>query len=336
MGGAFDSRSLDKSSDLETLGPQVVAMTSTEAQVDCSQLSATLQVTIENANGDLRVCIESTLNLPVGSARYGESTTCTDASQFARPDNQWVYHSSTQSWSKIISPLSSQSPYVPGTYRFYALDALGRIGKSKLVTISRPGLADCRVSSAPQNPNTGATGVPSNGFDPSSDRGFLKGTWIPSGTTKYWVVDQSNSAGQGSVTYFPGCVNQLTGAWSCPSNLGPINLYGAGTMLSIRYRTLAKTPEGSVLSIGAGSGTSAIPTALAMTLSIRPGDFSSAVPSACRASGSAGTNPRMTFGAQACVLTPNQFYYLNIKTQESCRTEGTCRFIVNEPSEIAN
>lgn len=335
--GGFDSLTDSQGSNSQGgLGPDVQASASSDAQVDCSRSGASIQVSVAGTSGNILICTQYSYELPVGSPHYAESFSCGGAGGFSVPDSSWQFNSSSRAWSKTFSPISSYPSLLPGTYRFFAKDNQGLVGSSAQIRIARSGYANCTPSTSPPGGGgSGATGVPENGFDPGLDPGFLKGTWAPKGTTRFWVVDQSYPQIQGGFTYFPGCVNQVMGSWSCPSYLGGINLYKSGTILSIRYRTLDKTPASAKLVLSAGTG-SGIPAPLTITFTSRPGDFSSSVPSSCRSSGAMGMNPQITFASNACQTVPNHIYYLNVRTDSDCLSEGTCRFMAIEPAGIAN
>jgi len=176
----------------------------------------------------------------------------------------------------------------------------------------------------------------SHGSTGGADPGLFRGTWRPPGTTNTYVVDQSELNGHGSVTSFPGCVNQRSqvGSNYCgPSVQDPIAgvlTMAQGTTLAIRFLANPTIVAGQYFKLAGGDG-SGVPAAVEVSLSLTPADFNTNA--ACRKSSLPGHMPLIIVGPTACAINPQQLYYFNVRTTSSCGG-GTCRFKLLEPASM--
>ncbi|MBX7134735.1 MAG: hypothetical protein K1X67_18870 [Fimbriimonadaceae bacterium] len=175
----------------------------------------------------------------------------------------------------------------------------------------------------------------------ANDPGMFTGTWIPEGMTNVWVVDQSETSGGGTVTQIPGCANQKPQINGCTSSLVETKAgvtttvtLAQGHTMSVRFLSESTIPSGYFkLQSGTGAGT---PASVQFSLSQTPGDFTG--PAACnKVTTQAGLQPTISIGAtgSVCVVSPNTYYYLNVKTTSAC-DGATCKFKILEPAYMSN
>lgn len=129
------------------------ASTNSEAQTDCSNANAKYTSYLLNVDFDVKVCVEFVLDLPVGSARYGESRTCKSDSDYVTltNNNEWTYDQNERSWriKNGGSVFTRNSYFVPGNYRALAKNKTGDVTYSSFAYVGRPGYDNCNSNAQP-------------------------------------------------------------------------------------------------------------------------------------------------------------------------------------------
>lgn len=201
---------------------------------------------------------------------------------------------------------------------------------------------DSGTTSGTSTSGTSTSGTSTSGTSgAANDPGMFTGTWIPEGMTNVWVVDQSETSGGGTVTQIPGCANQKPQINGCTSALvetkGGVTTtvtLAQGNTMSVRFLSESTIPSGFFkLQSGTGAGT---PASVQFSLSQTPGDFTG--PAACnKVTTQSGLQPTISIGAtgSVCVVSPNTYYYLNVKTTSAC-DGATCKFKILEPAYMSN
>lgn len=102
---------------------------------------------VEGADSDIKLCAEYILDMPPGSARFGEKNLCNDPSKFGPPAEDWLYNADLRIWHTSDSALPNHPVWVPGTYYLVAMNRNGDIVKSPAIVIKRQNAANCWASS---------------------------------------------------------------------------------------------------------------------------------------------------------------------------------------------
>jgi hypothetical protein len=171
---------------------------------------------------------------------------------------------------------------------------------------------------------------------------MFTGTWIPEGMSNVWVVDQSEPQGGGSTTSIPSCANQKAQINGCTSTLVETKAgvtttvtLAQGNTMSIRFLSDPTITANQYFKLQSGDG-AGVPAAVQFSLSQTPADFTG--PAGCNKTSIAGGQPLIilaTSGTTSCVVSPNTYYYLNVKTTSTC-SGATCRFKILEPASMTN
>ena len=185
----------------------------------------------------------------------------------------------------------------------------------------------------------------------STDPGRWTGTWVPptladgsanpgygTATPTLVVVDPSGALGSGTITYTPGCVNQIdpnTGT-TCKSlgahSSGGITVTQAvGRIVAIRVRSTTGAGQWYTIYNKDGYGVS---YSVTTSLSIIPGDFN--VAANCISTKT--VYPKVYFGVVAgttyCspggAFTADTPYYVNVKVNSPACSGATCNFKIVE------
>lgn len=141
-----NSQSTNESSN----GLKIEVSASEISKTDCSLPGATFSVEISNADPDILMCQEYTLDMPKGHKRFGESYKCDGIDKFVKPPSPWKYDSNLRTWSK--STMINNANYVPGDYAVVIKDNSG-IKKSNILKLRHYGFESCFNQTISQNPN---------------------------------------------------------------------------------------------------------------------------------------------------------------------------------------
>ena len=182
---------------------------------------------------------------------------------------------------------------------------------------------------------------------PTSDPGMFTGFWAPPGTSNYIVADQMKPNGTGTVTYVPGCLNQLSSSNSssgCAIQTSRTDVLAGGgnftaalaadNTIAIRYKSKATLDPSftRAFKVSSLNGSNVQYSSLTIWLSSTPGAGPETVDAKCRAT--SGAQPVINTHAtdtSKCVPTPDTFYYLNIRPDVACSFSGsTCNLSVTE------
>jgi hypothetical protein len=166
----------------------------------------------------------------------------------------------------------------------------------------------------------------------SGDPGILTGTWLPTKTTTFAVVDQSYPQGLSGVTQIPGCVNQRSLAGGCQSATYPGIIWNKGSIISVRYRFNKIPDQVEYFKLNSHNGAGAFGPA-EISLSSIPGDFTQ---TACKKQVTPGSQPFLLLKDACEVKDINKLYYFNIRLDAQCDNPYSCNYKLLEPSSAAN
>lgn len=178
----------------------------------------------------------------------------------------------------------------------------------------------------------------------ASDPGRGTRTWMPTGATNIWVLDQMGTPdGAGTVNYVPGCLNNAAAPSSSSSGCALSSILSTSfngvaqsvtlalnNIVSVRYRSTASAPTFKAMKLSSSSGGN-IGFSMSLWISSTPpgtqGGGYDDVATGCKAT-STGT-PTIYTAASYCEIAPNTNYYVNIRSNVAC-SGATCRFQLGE------
>lgn len=180
----------------------------------------------------------------------------------------------------------------------------------------------------------------------ASDPGRGTGTWMPTGATTIWVVDQMGTPdGAGQVNYVPGCLNNTASPINSSSGCAALSYMtttfsgqaqsvtlAENNIISIRFRSTASAPTGKSVKLSNASGGN-IGFSMSLWISATPpgtagGNYDD-VALKCKATST--STPTVYTHASYCPVMPNTNYYVNIRSNAAC-SGATCRFQLGEGS----
>lgn len=193
---------------------------------------------------------------------------------------------------------------------------------------------------------TSATACNASLLVAAGDTGRGSGTWMPTGATNIWVVDQTGTPdGAGQLNYVPGCLNNtatpLNSSSGCASSSSFATSFGGVTQsitlaqnntVSLRFRSTAAAPTFKSVKLTNSSGGN-IGFSMSLWVSTTPpgttgGNYDD-VATGCKATSTA--TPTIYTYSSYCAISPNTNYYVNIRSNAAC-SGSICRFQILEGS----
>lgn len=180
----------------------------------------------------------------------------------------------------------------------------------------------------------------------ASDPGRGTGTWMPTGASNIWVLDQMGTPdGAGQNNYVPGCLNNTAAPTSSSSGCALQSSFSTSfdgaaqtvtlaenNIVSVRFRSTASAPSFKSIKLAGNNGGN-IGFSMSLWVSATPpgtaGGGYDDVADKCKATGT-GTPVIYTY-ATYCAIAPNTNYYVNIRSNVAC-SGATCRFQLQEGS----
>jgi hypothetical protein len=181
---------------------------------------------------------------------------------------------------------------------------------------------------------------------PNNDPGIGTGTWLPPGTSSWFVVDQTGVGGLGIVNYTPGCVNNQPAPYNSSTGCALSTSYytyfngipyvvahGYGRTVTTRFRAKTTSPgyDGDI-QLDGPTGDNITDTAK-LWLTTVPTQSYETTDANCRATSNAHASIYTTLRGTPgrCQLVPGQRLYLHLRIDGGC---VNCRYKYYESTDI--